>query len=86
MNRNGGHLARTFVAELGGGDSESEYFARAKCTRCVPTWVGPVRKLSTWAKANPGEKYPAALLATRDRARRDVLNHVDARHNGRLKG
>lgn len=81
---NGGVVARTFVAELGGGDSESEYLVRAKCTRCVPHWMGPVRKLTTWARTHPGEKYPAALLATRDRARRDVLKHVDERHNGRL--
>lgn len=81
---NGGVIARTFVAELGGGEPGSEYLARAKCTRCVPAWVGPTRKVSNFLKKHPAATYPAALLGVRDECRRDVLRHCDRVHDGRL--
>lgn len=84
MRGNGGVIARTFVAELGGGEAGSDYLARAKCTRCVPTWAGPVRKLSAFMEKHPASSYPAALLAVRDECRRDVLRHCDRAHDGRL--
>lgn len=84
MRANGAMLARTFVAELGGGEPGSEYLARAKCTRCIPAWAGPVRRTSKYLAEHPAATYAAALLAVRDQCRRDVLAHCDRAHGGRL--
>lgn len=75
---------RTFVAELGGGEPGSEYLARAKCTRCIPAWQGPIRRASKFLEKHPASSYPAALVAVRDETRRDVLAHCDRAHDGRL--
>lgn len=82
---NGGMRPTTFVAELGGGEPGSEYLARAKCTRCVPTWRGPIRKTSNFLEEHPAATYPAALQAVRDQCRRDVLAHCDRAHDGTLR-
>lgn len=78
-------IRKSFVAELGSAAPGSEALLRAKCTRCLPEWVGPVRRLSDEVASHGMAISPAeALEHLRARAIRDVLAHVDRRHNGRL--
>lgn len=83
-------LRATFVAEVGSAlptanGGGSEYMCRAKCTRCSPEFLGPTYKLSLVASANPALVPTAALERVRDKARVDVLRHVDGFHAGKAR-
>lgn len=88
MSNNGARLARTFVSEVGGGalDEGHEYLCRARCTRCIPDWRGPVHRLSDFIIERMFTPDPeAARLAVMDLARVDVLAHIDRWHHGKLR-
>lgn len=85
VRTNGGVIRKTFVAELGSAAPGSEAMYRAKCTRCIPEWMGPVHRLSDEIEYHHGAISPeAALEHARARGIRDVLAHVDRLHHGRL--
>lgn len=58
---------------------------RAKCTRCVPEWLGPVHSLEDFAAHHPESDPIEARREVATRAALDVRRHVDRRHYGRLR-
>ena len=82
---NGGHLRRTFAAELGSPapDGEGDYRVRMRCTRCYPERLGTIYSLSKLLAVDPTISRGAAVEKLQDLARIDVLRHCDGFHQGR---